>query len=159
MRHQGTARHLATPRVLLFLERDGRRLFIEGAPHKWWAGRLNGLGGSVESGEGVRAAAVREAEEECGLRPARLELAAVGHVVSVPPVLLFVFTGSLPPGALRPTGEGRHRWLAPADLAGPDLPLMPDLPLLLPLLDRRPAGAPPFSYVFDPLATTLTVDG
>ena len=57
MTTQGAPRLLVTPRVLLFLERDERLLLIEGAAHKWWAGRLNGLGGSVERGESILAAA------------------------------------------------------------------------------------------------------
>lgn len=77
---QGRARYVVTPRVLLFLTRGGRWLFLEGGPGKWFAGRLNGLGGSVEAGEDARAAAVREAREECGLAPSVLRLAAVVHV-------------------------------------------------------------------------------
>ena len=46
--YKRTPMHLATPRTLLFLERDGLWLFLRGAPSKWFAGRLNGLGGSVE---------------------------------------------------------------------------------------------------------------
>lgn len=137
MRRQGEARFRVTPRVLLLLERDGRLLMIEGAPHKWWRGRLNGLGGSVEPGESVRAAARREAEEECGLTPDPLDLAAVLSVESDPPVLLFVFEGTLPPGEPRPSSEGRFHWIDPENLAASPAPLMPDLPLLLPRLRAR----------------------
>lgn len=137
MKNQGQARVLVTPRVLLFLERGGRILMIEGAPHKWWRGRLNGLGGSVEPEEDVRAAALREAEEECGLIPETLALAAVLTVESEPPVLLFIFEGTLPPGDLRPTPEGRFQWIDPDSLESTPGPLMPDLPLILPRLRAR----------------------
>jgi 8-oxo-dGTP diphosphatase len=152
MRKQGEARHLATPRVLLFLERDGRWLLIRGAGGKWWAGRWNGLGGSVEPGENILAAARRETREETGLEPERLELAAVGHVSADPPVLLFVFVfrGTLPPGEIGETGEGTLRWFTRAELEDPALPLMPDLPVLLPRILSRPAGASPFYFSGDP---------
>jgi 8-oxo-dGTP diphosphatase len=149
---QGTARHLATPRTLLFLERKGRLLLIRGAPHKWWAGRWNGLGGSVRPREDLREAARREAREETGLEPGELELAGVGHVDADPPVLLLVFRGTLPPGEPGqpsepgPTPEGELRWFSPRELEEPDLPLMADLPELLPRVLRRPPGDPVFLF-------------
>jgi 8-oxo-dGTP pyrophosphatase MutT (NUDIX family) len=146
---QGTPRHLATPRVLLFLQRGGEWLFIEGAPHKWWSGRLNGIGGSVEPHEDVLTAARRETEEETGLRPEALHLAAIIHTVSEPPVLLFVFLGTLPPGDLQPCDEGSFHWFTPQALQETDLPLMPDLPFLLPRLWGWQAGDPPLSFLFD----------
>ncbi|MGH2542936.1 MAG: NUDIX domain-containing protein [Ardenticatenaceae bacterium] len=146
---QGSARHLATPRTLLFLRREGKWLFIAGAPHKWWAGRLNGIGGSVEADEGISSAALREAEEETGLRPAEVELAAVIHFTGEPAVLLFVFIGELPPGELRPCDEGAFYWLSPGEIGNPDLPLMADLPFLLPRLWARAAGSAPLFFLFD----------
>jgi 8-oxo-dGTP diphosphatase len=143
MRRQGVARHLVTPRVLVFAERDGRRLFLEGAPGKWFAGRLNGLGGSVEPGEDVTAAAIRETTEECGLAPASLRLGAVVHVVAEPPVMLFVYAAVLPPGAVRGTAEGRLVWLTPAQVADPATPLLPDVRGFLARLDAAPAGGAP----------------
>ncbi|MDQ4076097.1 MAG: NUDIX domain-containing protein [Chloroflexota bacterium] len=141
--------HLVTPRTLLFLERGGRWLFIQGAEHKWWAGRLNGVGGSVEADEGIRRAAMREAEEETGLRPIDLELAAIVHVLGDPAVLLFVFLGRLPVGALRPCDEGTFRWLSREEISDPSLPLMPDLPFLLPRLWAREPGSEPLFFHFD----------
>ena len=144
MRKQGAARHLVTPRTLLFLERDGLCLFLEGAAHKWFAGLRNGVGGSVEPGEDVRSAALREAEEETGLAPVDVELAAISHVVADPPVLLFVFTGRLPAGDLRPTPEGTFVWLTRDEaLDAARARLVPDLPVLLPQIWSRPPGAPP----------------
>ncbi len=149
MHHQGAARHLATPRVLLFLEREGRWLFIQGAAHKWWAGRLNGIGGSVEAGESIRRAAVREAEEETGLHPLSLALAAIIHVISDPAVLLFVFRGTLPPGPLQPCEEGTFHWLLQEAVLDPALPLMPDLPFLLPRIWQWQPDVGPLFFTFD----------
>ena len=148
MKQQGVARHLVTPRTLLFLQREGRWLFIEGAAHKWWAGRLNGIGGSVEADEDVLSAARRECEEETGLRPTALQLAAIIHVRSEPPVMLFSFTGALPPGALQPCDEGTFRWLPAEAIHDDSLPFMPDLPFLLPRLWARHPSDPPLFFRF-----------
>ena len=144
--------HLVSPRTLLFLERDGRTLFLRGAPGKWFAGRLNGLGGRLEPGEGVRAGALREAREETGLEPAALELAATVHTIEEPPVMLFVLTGTLPPGPLRPTPEGEHVWLPAAAVSDPGHPFVDDVRLLLPALRARSPGAAPLSFTLRPPA-------
>ena len=140
---QGRARHLAAPRTLLFLRRDGRTLLLEGAAHKWFAGRLNGVGGGAEPGEDVLAAARREAEEETGLVPTSLELAAVVHVEADPVVMLFVFTGALPAGEVRASAEGRLVWLSDAELRDAATPLLDDLRDLLPRLAARRQGDAP----------------
>ena len=44
------------------------------------AGKYNGIGGKVEAGECVTGAAVRELEEETGVRAAETDLQAVGHL-------------------------------------------------------------------------------
>ncbi len=131
MERQGTAKVLVTPRVLVFAGRDGRTLFLEGGPRKWFAGKLNGLGGSVERGESVVAAARRELTEECGLAPATLRLVAIRNLDTDPPVLLFVFAATLPPGDLVPCDEGRVVWLTDAEIADPGTPLLPDVRPLL----------------------------
>jgi 8-oxo-dGTP diphosphatase len=149
VRSQGAARHVVTPRVLLFVQREGRWLFIEGAPHKWWAGKVNGIGGSVEAGEDVLSAARREAEEETGLHPETLYLAAVIHTVSEPSVMLFVFVGTLPPGKVRPCDEGTFHWFSQEALLGGEMALMPDLPFLLPRLWSWEPGSEPMFFLFD----------
>ena len=131
----GGGPHLVTPRTLVFCERDGRRLFLVGGPSKWFAGRLNGLGGSVEPGEDVEASAAREVEEECGLRPTSLRLGSLLHVAGTPHVLVCVFTATLPPGDVRDSHEGRLVWLTPAEIADPATPLLPDVRALLAKLD------------------------
>jgi 8-oxo-dGTP pyrophosphatase MutT (NUDIX family) len=142
---QGRARHLATPRTLVFLRRDARVLLIEGGPTKWFAGLLNGVGGSVEPDEDVMSAALRECEEETGLRPARLDLGAVVHVSAEPVVMLFVFVGDAPPGDARAGDEGKLVWLREDEIAGAASRIVPDLVELLPrLLARRPGDRPLF---------------
>lgn len=131
MERQGTAKVLVTPRVVVFASRDGRTLFLEGGPRKWFAGKLNGLGGSVERGESPLAAARRELTEECGLAPETLRLGAIRNLDTDPPVLLFVFEATLPPGDLGPCDEGHLVWLSDAEIADPATPLLPDVRALL----------------------------
>ena len=152
MKKQGSARHVVTPRTVLFLKRDKKWLFIQGAAHKWWAGKFNGIGGSVEAGEDILSAALRETEEETGLRPEQLDLAAIIHIAAEPAVLLFVFLGTLPPGELRPCHEGTFHWLSRQELADPNLPLMADLAFLLPRLWKWQAENPPHSGQACPLS-------
>lgn len=143
MREQGVARNEAVPRVLVYGERDGRVLLIEGGPAKWFAGRWNGVGGHVEVGEDVAAAALRECEEECGLRPVAVRLAAVVNVDASPRVTLFVFAAALPPGEVRASAEGRLGWFTRADLADAALPLLPDVRTHLRVIDEALPGAGP----------------
>jgi 8-oxo-dGTP diphosphatase len=150
VQRQGTARHLATPRTLVLLRRGRKRLFLEGGPKKWFAGLRNGVGGSVEAGEDVFAAARREVIEETGLAPASLDLAAVVHVMAEPVVMLFVFTGTLEDGDVRASDEGALVWLDDAELASPSARLVPDLVDLLPRLAARRAGDAPLSLVSRP---------
>ena len=158
MQNQGSARYLVTPRVLLFLQRGGRWLFIEGAAHKWWAGRLNGIGGSVEADEGILAAARRECLEETGLAAGALRLAAIAHVLSAPPVLLFVFVGTLPDGALSPCDEGTFHWLSAAEAMAGEWPLMGDLPQLLPRLWAHDGAHPLLLTITFPAGQPLVSD-
>jgi len=137
---QTAGRYTVVPRTLVFLEHRRRLLLLRGAPHKWFAGRYNGLGGHVEPGEDVHTAALREVEEEAGLRPESLTLRAVIHVTgSAPGVLLFVFHATVAhAGPLAHTDEGTLEWV-PLD-ALEDHPLLPDLLWLIPRVvdPRRP---------------------
>ena len=150
VQRQGTARHLATPRTLVFLRRGRKWLFLEGGPKKWFAGLRNGVGGSVEAGEDVLSAARREVVEETGLAPSSLDLAAIVHVTADPVVMLFVFTGTLEGGEVRANDEGALVWLDESEFASPSARLVPDLVDLLPRLAARREGEPPLSLVARP---------
>jgi 8-oxo-dGTP diphosphatase len=62
--------------TLLFLERDGRVLLIR-KRRGHGAGKINGPGGKPEPGESPRDCVLRETEEEVGIVPVGVHLAAV----------------------------------------------------------------------------------
>lgn len=143
-REIGGERALVVPRVLVFLtstnpSTEAREvLLLKGAPTKrLWANRYNGLGGHVEPGEDVYAAAVREMREEAGIEVQVLSLRSVVTIDTGfdehgrrPGVLLFVFVGEVLERSLRDASEGAPAWLPIEELSG--YPLVDDLVELLP---------------------------
>jgi 8-oxo-dGTP diphosphatase len=126
-------RYTIVPRTLVFLTRGDQLLLLKGAPHKrLWADQYNGLGGHVERGETPLTAARREVREEAGLEVKELDLRAIIHVTlpEPPGVMLFVFLGEAPQGEPRASEEGAPIWVKQNALE--ELPLVEDLPLLLP---------------------------
>jgi 8-oxo-dGTP diphosphatase len=144
VREPGRRRYQAIPRTLTLLTSvnpqngDQEVLLLKGAPTKrLWANQYNGLGGHVEAGEGIMAAALREVAEETGLTPAALTLRGVVNIDTGadqdgprPGVLLFVFSGASPARTVRATAEGVPAWIPVARLA--DYPLVDDLYALIP---------------------------
>ncbi len=146
-------RYLLVPRTLIFLTRGDEILLLKGAPHKrLWAGRYNGIGGHVQAGETPLAAAHRELAEETGLR-ASLWLCGVVTIDTGPRagVVLFVFRGEPQPAdaPLLASPEGQPVWVRRDAWA--QLPLVEDLPTLLPkVLAARPENPPFFAqYAYD----------
>ncbi|MGD0610587.1 MAG: NUDIX domain-containing protein [Anaerolineales bacterium] len=138
-------RYQLIPRVLIFLRRSGSVLLIKGAPTKrLWANKYNGVGGHVEPGEDILAAARRELLEETGLSAV---LWLCGTVVvetgQNPGICLFVFTGECNAGQPRPSEEGVLEWVPLVKI--PELPVVEDLPVLLDRVFSMKRGEPPFS--------------
>lgn len=141
-----SGRYTLVPRTLIFLTRDDQVLLIKGSPNKrLWANRYNGLGGHIERGEDIISAAQRELYEEAGLAAIDLFLCGVitidtGKEVGIG---IYVLRGETLHGDLHPSSEGALEWVKNQDILA--LPLVEDLPHLLPRVLAAQTGAPPFS--------------
>jgi 8-oxo-dGTP diphosphatase len=139
-------RYLAIPRTLCFITRGRDEvLLLRGAPGKRiWANKYNGIGGHVERGEDLLGAMAREIREETSLAVRNITLRGIVNVDAGEAVgiLVFVFSAEYASGEPIASAEGALEWIGRERLA--DLPLVEDLPALLPrILDAAP-GAPPF---------------
>lgn len=126
-------RYMVIPRVLIFVTQPGRILLIKGSPNKrLWANKYNGIGGHVEAGEDVLAAAQRELAEETGLQGVDLRLC--GNIMVNASdrigISIFLFKGAYTGGKITPSEEGRCEWV-PIDEVD-KLPLVEDLYTVIP---------------------------
>lgn len=102
-------------------------------------GLWNGIGGKLNPGEDPYAACIREVAEEAGLHIDHPVLRAV-LVISVKSTgdlwVLFTFTAFAPAEEPVASQEGELRWVELNALG--TLPVLPDLPLLLPYVLSTP---------------------
>ena len=143
-------RWLALPRTLCFVLHGDAVLLMKRAAHKRvFPNQYNGLGGHIERGEDPYSGALREIEEESGLRVHDLRLRSIHNIDAGQPsgILLFVFTARSQTRALDPhSDEGRLEWVARDKIM--TLDLVEDLPALLPrILDMPDDQAPIYAHV------------
>lgn len=102
----------------------------------------------MEAGEDPRSAARREFTEETGLAARELVLAGVVLVDTggSPGIGLYVFLATVDGGKGRSTREGAPTWVPRQEVAA--LPLVADLPTLIPRAFAVLEGRPPFSAVY-----------
>lgn len=131
---ENKSRWMVSARTLIFLTHGTEILLIKRNPQRRiFPGRYNGLGGHLERDEDPLAGAIRELEEEAGIRPKHLHLCAIYHIDpgGESGVIVFVFVGESPTRELRSahTDEGELCWLPRSQLS--QLDLVEDLPILL----------------------------
>jgi 8-oxo-dGTP diphosphatase len=123
---QSRGRYTVIPRTLVFLTNGDSVLLLKGAPTKrLWANRYNGLGGHIEPGETVAAAALREVWEEAGIGGDQIDDFALRALINVEGspqgVLICVFTGVARTRAVAGSAEGTPEWVPIARLGEIDL--------------------------------------
>jgi 8-oxo-dGTP diphosphatase len=151
--HTGRTRYQVIPRVLVFLRYAEDVLLLKGAPNKRiWANRFNGVGGHIEVGEGVLAAAQREVHEETGLVVDELLLTAVVNIDAGDDqlgILMFVFIGWSDRQETIASHEGGLHWVPVNQL--PTGEMVEDLEWLLPRILTMDADSSPMflHYSYD----------
>lgn len=101
--------------TLVYLQKGDKTLMILPGNHKHdlYRGKWNGLGGKLEEEETPEKGAMREVEEESGLKPTELSLAGI---LTFPKVdrkndwYTFVYTCRKFTGKLKESKEGKLKW-------------------------------------------------
>lgn len=138
-------RWLVMPRTLSFVLNGDAVLLIKRAPHRRvFPNQYNGLGGHIERDEDPASGALREIEEESGLKVHSLRLRSVHNIDAGQQtgILLFVYTAISDSRTIqRQSPEGALEWIEKGRIK--ELDLVEDLPQLLPRILRMNDDQPP----------------
>jgi 8-oxo-dGTP diphosphatase len=141
-------RWLVIPRTLCFITHNDDVLLLKRGEHKRiFPGQYNGLGGHIERDEDPFTGAIREMQEETGLDVTNVRFRGTIHVDTAQAngIMVFVFSAEATSRTFTDSDEGTLEWV-PRDQVY-DLPLVEDLPILLPrLLDTTPDSPPFFAH-------------
>lgn len=132
-------RWLVIPRTLCFITHGDDVLLLKRGLHKRvYPGRYNGVGGHIERDEDPLTSAIREMQEETGVTVEDVRLRGLIHVDagSANGIMVYVFTARAASRDFVDSDEGTLEWVPLS--ATDDLPLVEDLPVLLPLLFDAP---------------------
>lgn len=130
-----THRWLSLSRTLVFITNGPDVLLMKRGAHKRvFPGLYNGLGGHLERGEDAYTGAIREIYEESGLVVQNVMLRGVNTIDAggTTGITLFVFTAESLSRTVTECEEGTLHWVPIGSVQ--DLPLVEDLPILLPRL-------------------------
>jgi len=138
-------RFTVIPRTLIFVTWGDRILLLQGAPDKkLWAKIFNGIGGHVERGESIFSSARRELAEETGIETDNLEFCGTILVDSGGDkgICIFIFKTEYEGTKVIDSIEGTLHWVPINELD--NLPLVEDLPEVLPRVLAKARGDSPF---------------
>ena len=124
---------MTTVATLCYLFRGSRILLIK-KKKKIGAGKWNGPGGRVEDGESVEEAAIRETEEEIGLKPIGIKHVGVNKFYLADKLewIVHVFAASEFQGSEKETDEAAPKWFSLSDI--PYENMWPDDSIWMPLV-------------------------
>ncbi len=135
--------------TLCYLKKDGRTLMVQRGKklNDIHAGKWNGLGGKLESGESPEECVIREVLEESGLKIKALRLHGLlmFNDFKGKDWYVFVFTAKNFEGELlNDSPEGRLEWVPDEELTS--LPLWPSDKVFLPWLEKKEFFSAKFNY-------------
>ncbi|MCD4686741.1 MAG: NUDIX domain-containing protein [Anaerolineae bacterium] len=140
-------RWIVIPRTLCFITHGDDMLLLKRGLHKRvFPGQYNGVGGHIERDEDPISGAIREMQEETGLDITNVRFRGMIHVdagAASSGIIVFVVTAEAISRDFTDCDEGTLAWVPRDQIMA--LPLVEDLPILIPLLFDGTQNAPPFS--------------
>lgn len=107
-------RHQVIPRTMCFVFNKDKVLLLKANSTKDWDGTYDPLGGHIEKGESILENAVREIEEESGLKVKDTKLRGIVHVSGFfdKEIMLFVTSSTTNETVVVSNHEGDLEWVA-----------------------------------------------